>query len=201
MGYYVRVLSTGEIAPHLAALRDVLSRARLRVRLKCDQPDDAWDSVLVESKSGVAIASVERAPVAAGSLAAEELEEFREEIEDCEPASARAWLAAYFLRVRTIYAMQILSGARRRGDWQAIRVIQSVLWSSAPGIFQADGEGFSNEDGYHILWQFADDESGPRRMAVRRDDGWQAFEMDLGDPQQREAFLAGRVPPKAREIP
>ena len=33
-------------------------------------------------------------------------------------------------------------------------------------ILQADGEGLSNEDGYHNLWQFPEDAAGAWNMAV-----------------------------------
>jgi hypothetical protein len=55
--------------------------------------------------------------------------------------------------------------------WDAIHLVQSLLWSAADGILQADGEGFSNLDGYHILWQFSDSVKGPWNMAVLNDDG------------------------------
>jgi hypothetical protein len=67
------------------------------------------------------------------------------------------------------------------------------------GILQADGEGFSNEDGYLILWQFADTVDGDWNMAVLDKDGsWIRFQMNLGDPEQRAAFLKGRVPEGAK---
>jgi hypothetical protein len=62
------------------------------------------------------------------------------------------------------------------------------------GIFQADREGFSNEDRYHILWQFSDSTAGNWWMGVLKDGSWVHFEMDLGNPQQWESFFAGELP-------
>ena len=59
---------------------------------------------------------------------------------------------------------------------------------------QADGEGFTNEEGYHIVWQFSDSVSGPWKMGVLQDGVWRHFSMDLGDPDHRAAFLKGTVP-------
>jgi hypothetical protein len=60
---------------------------------------------------------------------------------------------------------------------------------------QADGEGFTNEEGYHILWQFHDGVTGEWNMAVRNFFGqWTRFTMDLGDNLQRKEFLNGKVP-------
>jgi len=63
------------------------------------------------------------------------------------------------------------------------------------GISQADGEGFSNKEGSHILWQFSDTAQGLWEMAILDRTGrWQRFQMDLGDARQRAAFLEGYVP-------
>jgi hypothetical protein len=63
------------------------------------------------------------------------------------------------------------------------------------GILQADQEGFSNEDGYQILWQFDRDHIGPWKMAVLgSNSAWIAVQMDLANPKHKEAFLNGWVP-------
>ena len=69
------------------------------------------------------------------------------------------------------------------------------LWERGDAILQADGEGFTNEEGYHIVWQFSDSVSGPCNMGVLQDGVWRHFSMDLGDPDHRAAFLRGSVCP------
>lgn len=86
-------------------------------------------------------------------------------------------------------------------NFQIVGNIKSTIWSKVGGILQADNEGFSNEDGYHILWQFSDDVSGEWNMAVKNFFGkWTNFTMDLGDLKQREEFWAGNVPKKAKKL-
>lgn len=115
------------------------------------------------------------------------------------PESAARWLERYLPRVKAIYAFQLLSGADFQGGWAAVHALQSCIWRKRGGILQADGEGFSNEDGYQILWQFADTADGAWNMAVLDKGGiWIPFEMNLGDPEQRTAFLEGRVPEGAK---
>ena len=63
---------------------------------------------------------------------------------------------------------------------------------------QADREGFSNEDGYHILWQFSESAKGDWWMGVLRDGSWTHFQMDLGNLKQRESFFQGLVPDGAK---
>jgi hypothetical protein len=38
-------------------------------------------------------------------------------------------------------------------------------------------------------------------MAVLQEGSWHHFDMDLGDPDHREAFLNGEVPPDVSSVP
>jgi hypothetical protein len=110
------------------------------------------------------------------------------------PADAAKWLLDYFSRVRCIYAFQVLGGTRHKNGWEILGAVKDHIWSFAPSITQADNEGFSNEAGYHILWQFSDTVQGPWWMGVLREGQWQHFRMDLGNRKHREAFLQGQIP-------
>jgi len=74
-------------------------------------------------------------------------------------------------------------------DTQDCKPVSGVQW-----LAEYLAEGFTNEDGYQIVWQFSDSVSGPWNMGVLQDGIWHHFEMDLGDPDHRVAFLKGRVP-------
>jgi hypothetical protein len=79
--------------------------------------------------------------------------------------------------------------------------VKTAIWKKIGGILQADNEGFSNEDGYHILWQFDDDVAGEWNMAVKTFLGnWTTFSMDLGNPEHRKAFKSGKVPATASRL-
>ena len=61
--------------------------------------------------------------------------------------------------------------------------------------------GFSNDDGYHILWQFSDKINGDWHCAILNEmNEWERFQMDLGDKVQRKEFQAGRVPARATRV-
>jgi hypothetical protein len=51
---------------------------------------------------------------------------------------------------------QLLSGTDVDDGWTPLHRVHSAVWNHVGGIFQADGEGFSDEDGFTILWQFAE---------------------------------------------
>jgi hypothetical protein len=87
-----------------------------------------------------------------------------------------------------------LSGTDHKNGWEILGAVKDRIWSFAPSIMQADREGFSNEDGYHILWQFSESVDGAWWMGVLRDNKWVHFQMDLGDRKHREAFFRGEIP-------
>jgi hypothetical protein len=195
MGYYTRVLSKRSDVPTHEELERILHAARPDVTISMEEGIGAnWTNLVLSHREGPEIAAIERNPVADGSLGSEEIAEFIEDVGDCRPASAAQWLASYLAEVKMIYAFQHLAGTEhRRGD-EALRRVREAIWARGQAILQADGEGFSNEDGYHILWQFSDRVSGSWWMAVLQGEQWVQFEMELGNREHREDFLAGRVP-------
>ena len=194
MGYYIRLLSPYDALPAYLQLIERLSSFDSVTLTVEDGEEGDWKQLLVAHVDGTPIASVERNLVRAGELGEEEIAEFLEEIEGCEPASAVAWLRDYLANVKCIYAFQILSGTETNDGWSAVYAVRSAIQESAGGIMQADGEGFSNEEGFHILWQFSDTAEGPWWMAVRRGGEWVTFQMQLGNRRHREAFFRGEVP-------
>ena len=93
----------------------------------------------------------------------------------------------------------MLNAAFEGNNYDIVNSIRSKIWNRTGGIFQADGEGFSNEEGYHILWQFSDNVTGDWSCAVLNTSGdWDKFVMDLGDKIQRKEFQEGKDPEKAK---
>jgi hypothetical protein len=60
----------------------------------------------------------------------------------------------------------LLSGTDIKGGRDAVHALQSCIWNQIGGILQANLEGFSNEQGQHILWQFNEDVDGEGDVAV-----------------------------------
>ena len=107
MGYYIRVLGKNLTTIPAQELRDVALPAVVDV---AESSGDMWEQVTLKHKSGQEIAMVERNPVAAGKLGADELQEFLDEVPHHKPDSAAAWLQEYLPTVKVIYAFQLLSG-------------------------------------------------------------------------------------------
>lgn len=201
MGYYIRVLSKRPERMPFSELHDQLAKAVAGVELELEDGDEgAWAQVLVK-RDGAAVCEL-TCDLDDGddSLLREEMAEFVDEIQEEKPASAVQWLSKYLEKVKSIYAFRILGG--ESVDWDIVGAVKEVVFSWAGGIIQGDGEGFSNEDGYHILWQFSPDVTGEWLMAVLDANGrWTTYTMDLGNAEHREAFFRGEVPKGVKATP
>jgi len=203
MGYYIRVLGTSDPNIHIDDLINKLENEELIAKFSLEEKEtiDNWTIINVKNSEGTDLMQIERNPVVDGELGKEELEEFREYIKAYKPTSAVNWLGKYFDKVKVIYAFQLLNASFDDNNFPIVTSIKSAIWNKTGGILQADNEGFSNEEGYHILWQFTDNVTGNWNMAVRNFFGnWINFTMDLGDQKQREEFLKGKVPKEATKL-
>lgn len=195
MGYYIRVLVESDRYIPVSDLRKELKKNNLPVNLDVIEGNQKeWEQIAIKNEKNEVIAVAERNLVAEGLLGKEEIEEFLEEIQECKPESAVEWLKEYLPRIKVIYAFRILDPIYNDNGWDIVDKVKEKLWNELEGILQADMEGFSNKDGYHILWQFDDEVEGDWWMAVRKNDEWIKFRMDLGNKAQRKAFLEGNVP-------
>jgi hypothetical protein len=202
----MRVLTPSRDAVPVSQLKAFLKDARSKAKIEIvDGPAQSWTVLwLVPPRweTGTApLARIEREPIP-GSFSESELAELDESIGEEKPASAVAWLRSYFRRVQVVYVFELsLSESDSEESWTAIHALFHGIHETLGGIFQADLEGFTNEEGYHILWEFSDNATGPWSMAVLDAQGnWIPFEMDLGDPIHRQAFWAGEVPPGVKML-
>jgi hypothetical protein len=195
MPYSTRVLSQEEDFPSFEDLAAFVRDGHPDCKLTLESGDaQDWESLLLATTDEVEIAVLERNPVDDGSTGQDEIADLLEDMQDCKPESSVQWLDGFLSEVKTVYTFQHLQGAETVDGGNALHALRSHLWERGDAILQADGEGFTNEEGYHIVWQFSDAISGPWNMGVYKDDLWHHFKMDLGDPGHRAAFLAGEVP-------
>ena len=191
MSYYTRVFSKNEDFPPFDELAQWIRAEHPEYKLAVeDGEEEEWESLLFSGNDDVEVALLERIPV----FDQHDVSEFIEDIEGCKPESGVAWLKDYLASVKTIYAFQHLQGADTEDGGNALHALRSAIWERGDAILQADFEGFTNEDGYNIVWQFSDSVSGPWNMGVLQDGTWYHFRMDLGDPDHRAAFLNGEMP-------
>src|SRR6266481_388897 len=153
MPYRIRVLGVKDSVVPLEDLNAALQKKNIKAKLEIEESkDEKWTQLIAKHEDDMEIVQIERDSVNEGALAGEELNEYLDEMMDYEPHSAAVWLAEYLKKVKVIYAMQILDGSEVSDGWSVIHCLQSAIWKHVGGILQADLEGFSNEDGFHILW-------------------------------------------------
>ena len=203
MAYYSRVLSKNEDFPTFVELAAMIRAEHPEFRLTLEEASEEggdedsveeWESLLLAGIDDVEVAVIERKPVFDGSAGQDDIADFLEDMQDCKPTSGVQWLEDYLASVKTVYAFQHLQGADTVEGGNVLHALRSALWERGDAIIQADGEGFTNEEGFHVIWQFSDSVSGPWKMGVLQDGVWHHFSMDLGDPDHRDAFLKGKVP-------
>jgi hypothetical protein len=198
VAYYIRTLTQSDQRIPFVDLRLAVAKDHPKATLWLRKGTEAdWETLCLRHPNGTDIALIERNAVS-DEVGREELQEFRHEIADCVPASAATWLDHFLSRVRVIHAFQVLPGTREKSGWDILGTLKNALWSRTGGIIQADREGFTNEHGFHILWQFSDSVSGPWWMGVLEGGRWAHFQMDLGNADHRKAFMAGAVPEGVR---
>jgi hypothetical protein len=71
-------------------------------------------------------------------LVSDEIEEFLEEMADCKPASAVAWLREYLPSVKTIHAFQLLSGTDEKNGWDILGKVKNSIFTQVGGVLQAE---------------------------------------------------------------
>jgi hypothetical protein len=202
MGYYIRVLALQNEGPPVSALEKLLKRAGLSCSIEIDAIEESWKQITVLRDNGETVTVIERSPVAPNSLGSAEIGEFIDGLADARPTSAADWLRSFLPTVKAVFAFQILNGARKDDDgWAMVHTVQNAIWGHCGGILQADGEGFSNLEGLHILSKVSDGVSGPWSMALLNSaGGWTKFRMDLGNLDDREQFKRGEIPVGAESI-
>jgi len=197
MSYYLRVLGKHDPDITVSAIKTHLKKSGIEIDIEVESgTDERWEIISVSDAAGNPIAQLERnSTEEEGSLGYEELAEFKEDITDEQPASAVQWLKQFFTEVKVIYAFQVLDFADDSQGWDILDAIKTMLLTLTKGIDQADNEGFSNEEGYHILWQFFNTVEGEWSMAVLDENNkWVKFTMELGNEEHRAAFRKGKVP-------
>lgn len=198
MGYYTRVLSQRADVPDFEELAAALLMDGIAASLSVGDSDDGvWTSLLLSKPDGAPIAFLERCMVAEGDIGADEVDELLDTLEGCKPVDGAGWVANYLTSIKAIYAFEHLEGADDEDGHAALQALRAHVFDKAAGILQADSEGFSNEDGYQVVWQFDEAVEGSWWMALRQNGDWITFQMELGDPAHRAAFQEGRVPPGA----
>jgi hypothetical protein len=166
MGYYVRAFCTGPQAPELAAIQRWLQERGSAAIL--DEPTHAveaartgvsnpsilalntseWKQVAVAYKPGrlPILAECNRDDGTVVSLLRQEIEEFKELIEDATPDEAKQRVLRHLEASKFIIACQLPTSDIDKDGYDANSEFLAFFTKHCGGMIQADGEGFYDDD-------------------------------------------------------
>lgn len=197
MAYSIRIL--GKVNP-VITIDDIhakLAEENLQAEFNIQRgKGDNWIQVILRSKKGTDLVLIEKTDIEPGARGEEQMQAFKDAVYGDKPDNAAAWLINYFDTIKVVYTFEMLSPEiTEENYWDIVTELKMLFWDSTLGIFQGDHEGFSNEDGFLILWHFNENAQGPRYVGTLDENGeWVNYEIDLDNPQQRTQFLAGKLP-------
>lgn len=122
-------------------------------------------------------------------------------VSDKKPSSSVKWVKNFLKKTKIYYEFIPLADLEEDDDWELFSLLYQEAWAGLRGIFQIKDEGFTNESGDLIVWDFPYSAAGKRVAAIRSFTGrWKTFEMDLESMVQRKAFFSGRLPKNIKTI-
>ncbi|MDY0132009.1 MAG: hypothetical protein RBR53_05000 [Desulforegulaceae bacterium] len=117
------------------------------------------------------------------------------------PGKNMKWVKKYISKSKYIYEFIPLFDFRTEKDFEILTLIQREAWVYSRGIFQFFGEGFTNESGDLVLWDYPFSITGKRFAAIKDfTKRWKTFEMTLESLSQRKYFFKGKVPKHSKLI-
>ena len=200
MGQIVRILTKDEKFIPLNDIRNYLYLKNLKCSLKLEFGTEAqWKEVSVQC-DGTEVFFIERDSKKDDPIAKKELKDFRKMLKKAIPISAAEWLQDYLDEINVIYAIEIFPEITQYPGFEVLSAIQSFIFKQlSSSIIQSNNEGFTNEDGFHILWQFTSKTIHGKCYSAILDRGgaWVPFIMDLDNEDQILDFQDGLIPNEA----
>lgn len=195
MAYYMRLFTKSRSQPSVGELHAAIEATTGVAPVLAIEPgvELNWNQLVVCTPSGRQVCVLERNSRGDG-LFEEELGECKDELLDCAPRRGVEWVLQFLDAACATYAVRFLEAGFEDGVQPSPSGVLASLKSILGGIIQADAEGFTNEEGYSVVWQFSDKATGKWNFAVLEDDGlWRTVSFDLSDDQQRQAFQHGTI--------
>jgi hypothetical protein len=189
-------LTQSEDVPTFSVMAELIDEGAFDARLRVSEgEEDTWERLdLVGNDDSFAV-EIDRLVVRADQPEGPGMKEVRyflEEIEAARPASAVPWLRRYLQQVRTVYYLRLYGGHERWSE--PIYELRDYLDNFHRMITYCELEGWSNDMGEHITWEFADSANGVWWMGLLIDGKWNRFQMELEDKAHQESFKNGQVP-------
>ena len=190
MSEFARLITKSEKEINFGNIDEVLHGTDMELEVEKDG-DGNWRKIILKRNDFNQILSV--------ITKAENLEDEKklliDGLKDSEPANAAEWVKEYIEEAKNIYKFEIMEGSEDQYGWYTLESVREAIWEEVEGILQNDGEGYRNEEGFFIVWQFEYEVEGPYEAAVMDKKGkWHCFEMELENEEHVLQFKNGKVP-------
>ncbi|MBU6452224.1 MAG: hypothetical protein KGS72_10625 [Cyanobacteria bacterium REEB67] len=140
-----------------------------------------------------------------------------------KPASAVKWLCQFMSKVKVLYEFRPMPAVKTEAGWELFNEVWTNMRDILRGIVHLEDEGFTNEQGAQITWEYpdADDVDASAgsdaalhgtiaqaagdamteeklKVAVLDQNGqdWIEYMINLANQEQRLLFMAGKAPDK-----
>ena len=148
-------------------------------------------------------ATIERNPVAPGTLGAEELAEFLDSLDFGGPPAAARWLTDYFESARAIYAIRIYPDAMKDNEkaFETVFNVRTTVHRIVGGIGRWGDLGYTNEND-RLIWCPRDQQVHGLTAAAMLDEfsgRWTDIEVDLENDTELDSFVNGQILPVMRD--
>jgi hypothetical protein len=184
-----------------------------------EEKPGSWSTLTLYLDNGEAVVEIEK-------LCAPD-EEFVDAIQDTvrfllddkepvKPASAVKWLCQFMGRVKVLYEFRPMLAVTTDEGWQIFNEVWTNLRHTLTGIVHLQDEGFTNEEGAQITWEYPEnadlsqtgesgdekghmhlsESAGDLKVAVMDEDSgkWIDYTINLADPTARLMFINGKRP-------
>jgi hypothetical protein len=184
-----RSLTAQEFKERVASFSDDLTAEQV-----AGTPQD-WREITVKDSRDWWWFNVERYPAVRGGERWDgDLEFFRSWLAIGKPEVNARWMEEYLNCVRTVYQFTCSISCPETNIDCVNHLVRALRNDGLRGMLYAELEGWMNEFGAHITWEFRGNVSGDCLMAIRQPAGWVYFPIELSSPEQSEAFKSGLVP-------
>jgi hypothetical protein len=180
-----------------------LQTAMIDGELESEEEDypGSWSTLTLFLDSGEPVVEIEKFSLEEETLVDAIQDTVRQLLDDknpVRPASAVKWLCQFMTRVKVVYEFRPMQAIKTDEGWEIFNEVWTNLREALQGIVHLDDEGFTNEDGVQITWEYPGEETGDLKVAVLNDRGeeWIEYTMNLANQEHKALFLAGKAPDK-----
>ena len=180
-GRETKKISYGELQAFLEGNNIPLKAIEIVDEEDEDDHEADYEQLLLCDPEGNEVAMFVWDDLKTSDVLAEELDDFREMLDELKPAVNRPWLKKFFDEVTCCYALFITDNGFEAKNWEALAQLTNMLRLDIDGIEQSDSGPITNEDGSIILdFELEDEERDdtawlPVTVALWEKDGWTTF--------------------------